>query len=238
MTLPDLPKPDHFTLEQICQRWCCDEERLIQYCRSNMLEIGVILNDAHAYRYESVLGKEHDILNGFFALSIRDVEGAFAWGESPGDEFSHTVRRVYLPKNADTEVPSERADKIRENSEYQLESGHVFSSTQLAISKYERDRFETEHNMHISDLIDNEDSTIEPLPTLNIQEKRELILKSWLAGKKINTSEPLTIRRKELWTQLSEIDETIFPIRSKHAIKDFFDEQTLCKFKPGRGTGG
>jgi predicted DNA-binding protein (UPF0251 family) len=72
---------------------------------------------------------------------------------------------------------------------------------------------------------------------LYTNEKRLLVLKGWLGANKEEASKDLDITRENLWNELSEIDDKIFPPASNGTIKGFFKFQDLCKFKRGRRPG-
>lgn len=236
MRLPNLPEPNHFTLEQICKRWECDEDRLLQYCKSDMLQIGVIFNNAPA-RQNDNLGKSDSVLNGFYALSSGDVIDTMNWGDSPGydDGFCCSIKYAYMPNGCKESYFNLCDEEPTVGPEFILKNSHVFCASSLVIEKTERDRFETRHTMYICESIDNEDSTRETLPTLNIQEKRELILKGWLAGK--GFKEPLELTQNKTWEALYSIDSQIFRHSAPDTIKQFFKKQTLCSFKLGKRKG-
>ena len=98
----NLPEPDHFTLQQVCRHWKCDEEHLLQYCNSKMLEIGVMINGIECHFFDIYSNKIQYGLSGFYVLSIADVNEIHHWGENVTFEDSCKVADVYLSKNSDT----------------------------------------------------------------------------------------------------------------------------------------
>ncbi|HHZ88380.1 MAG TPA: hypothetical protein EYN61_05110, partial [Chromatiaceae bacterium] len=190
MSLPNLPDPNHFFLKDICKRWKCDTGKLLQYCDSNMLEIGVILNDSLGNQTDQFGCPQQIALNGYYALSNNDVSGTLFWGDYPTDDYQCVVTTI--------SVGSDVPDFILEGKEGQtsrkisLERKHVFTASFLVISKYERDRFEDEHDMQQPENTESfqENSTGNNITT---QTQRELILKGWLGKHSLNESQPLEI---------------------------------------------
>lgn len=238
MPLPDLPEPNYFKLEQICIRWGCDEDRLVQYCESGMLEIGVILENSAAHQIKES-GKESSVLNGFHVLNVSDVRGTLHWGDNPGDEYSCQIKEVYVPLDNDLSPQYDYYDReITFDSTFILDQRHIFSASSLVIEKSERNRFEIKHNMDIIDSNNNENSTLTETQSVNLQEKRELILKGWLAGKNIlNTKEQLEYTREKVWSEMNKIDDLVFRPSGEDTINAFFTKAKLCSFKLGKRKG-
>lgn len=70
------------------------------------------------------------------------------------------------------------------------------------------------------------------------QIKREAVLRSYIDKQGINTDEPIPIGRIRLWDELGKLESSLFPPLSIYTIKDFFDDQNICKLKVGRPKGG
>lgn len=236
MSLPNLPEPNYFTLQQICERWDCDEDRLIQYCQSDMLEIGVVLDGSDAYQVGRNSEKIRSRLSGFYGLSCSDVAGTHYWGESPSpcDEFCCHVKKVRMPDNLDS-FNEYGGDDIDIDNEFELERRHVFSSDSLLVTKLERDRFENEHKINVSTAGDI--SNAADKSRMGIQHGRELILKKWLTDNEINSDQPLSNKQEELWGILGKINSEIFRSAAPDTIKQFFKKQNLCSFQTGRRKG-
>jgi hypothetical protein len=118
----------------------------------------------------------------------------------------------------------------------------VISRSQLIVFDFNEDMYsiggEVNHIMLQDDLAQEElENEHDDQIDLYTNEKRLLLLKGWLGANKKEASDDLNITRKNLWNELSEIDDKIFPPASIGTIEGFFKFQDLCKFKKGRRPG-
>jgi len=126
-----------------------------------------------------------------------------------------------------------------EVANYETEFGgapsQVFNNYDMAfVTKEEIDRF-------ININLETQEEIKEVEQFVSVKEKRELILKGWVAGKKFASEDLINMAftHKELWKVLGIIDPKVFPPSSSDTIKDFFAAQTIIKsFKKGRRKGG
>ena len=239
MPLPELPEPNSFTLDEISDRWNCDLDKLIRLCESDMLNIGIVLTGSSA-KHTGDDFKPHEVsLDGFFNLSKKDAIGSYYSGSSPAYEYAYHVNTVYSPTYSTEEHVDMNFNKyIPIGNSYILHNKHIFSYNDLRISKEERGRFEKKYNIEPQLSIELDSSTTNNQKQIGIQEKRECMLKGWLAGKEYDTEQPLELTQEMLWSELSNVDKNIFPPASPDTIKGFFKVQNICHFKTGRRKGG
>jgi len=142
LALPNLPEPNAFTLPEIAERWECTEEMLISYCESDMLNIQVGFNEAVAIREskdpftdELYPGEfEEFLLSGFYTVPKDVAIGSWRLGEGGwSEEYSPSFKLVF-----DDEGETQK-----------LKQRHTIDSSNLRITKFERNRFEVEHDVVI-----------------------------------------------------------------------------------------
>jgi len=239
MPIPELPEPNSFTLDEISDRWNCDSDKLIRFCESDLLNIGIVLTGSHAKHIGDDFKQHEVILDGFYNLSKKDAIGSYYSGTSPADEFACLVNTVYSPTYSTEEHVDLNFNKyIPFDNSFTLHTKHIFSYDDLRISKEERGRFEQEHNIEpqLSNGLDS--STTNNQESIGVQEKRECMLKGWLAGKGYNTNKPINLTQEQLWSELCKINKSIFKPAAPDTIKGFFKKQSICHFKTGRPKGG
>ncbi|MDZ7839635.1 MAG: hypothetical protein U5R46_02265 [Gammaproteobacteria bacterium] len=88
-----------------------------------------------------------------------------------------------------------------------------------------------ERSEPVSDLAGQDDGE------MSLQEKRELVLKGWLGAKGIKEGDEIAERQREVWDQLTNVDQVLFPPKSQETIGRFFKQAKLVRFKRGRRKG-
>lgn len=203
MTSSHWPEPDFFTLQQVSQRWVqwdCDESQLIQLCRSKKIEIGINLSptlvkdESASHVFNNAI-----LIEGFFALSIDDIERA-------NDGVPTVTKKVYESK--ENKKPT---SKKKPGASYQLMVAKQISPGALVITKAERDRFEKEHDLIIKNKENTQKTTNKPLSS---REKNNLLrpLKAFCLDYKFDTSR--SARTAESVIEVGDRNGTKMPSRS------------------------
>ena len=143
-SLTKLPEPDGLLLPDVAARWGCSEQQLIEYLRSDMLEIRAYL----------ALGKyeihNYDFFPGMFSMDV-DANGYF-----------RLPKEVIISAFNETAVDCDGVESTGPGSvtlflfdedfyRHELPRGVIVMRSHLRIMKSERDRFEKKHELILNE---------------------------------------------------------------------------------------
>jgi len=144
MANPNLPPTEAYTLAEVASEWGCNETKLIDFYRSDMLDIQVYVDNAYTIDRDALFVADKVVkipIDGLHMLFKRDLIKVI---EANGEKSkSHTIRHVY-----DEIADGDAQDFGSNNWPYELITPINLNSAALRISHEEVQRFQEHYDLY------------------------------------------------------------------------------------------
>jgi hypothetical protein len=146
-----LPEKEFFTLDEIITRWRfagCDRATLLDYARRDLLIFSVYLRDLGNHQMVQETEEARITTTTTMAFAFRSPD--YKWHSIRYLKSDDARRVLECRENESAGVSVLYSSSVRDKtSGTGYLQAHYFTPDDLIVSKHERDRFESEHNVNL-----------------------------------------------------------------------------------------